>query len=100
MKNGRRPDTIEYGTGVVWLGKDEGVRVQAAQGQAVRATIRAKWVIAWHVAGGRIECMCVKVDLVPGSHFSMLATGAHGIGHKGSNLEFHTATTATAGSQP
>jgi hypothetical protein len=34
--------------------------------------------------------MCVKVDLVPGSHFWMLATGAHGIGHKGSNLDFHS----------
>ena len=33
--------------------------------------------------------MCVKVNLVPGSHFWMLATGAHGIGHKGSNLDFH-----------
>jgi hypothetical protein len=42
MKNGRRPDTIEYCTDVVWLGKDEGVRVQAAQDQAVRAAIRAK----------------------------------------------------------
>jgi hypothetical protein len=63
--------------------------VQAAQDQAVRATIRAKWIIAWHVAGGRVECMCVKVDLVPGSHFWMLATGAHGIWHKGSNLDFH-----------
>jgi hypothetical protein len=33
--------------------------------------------------------MCVKVDLMPGSHFWVLATGAHGIGHKGSNLDFH-----------
>jgi hypothetical protein len=33
--------------------------------------------------------MCVKVNLVPGSHFWVLATGAHGIGHKGSNLDFH-----------
>ena len=32
--------------------------------------------------------MCVKANLVPGSHFWMLATGAHGIGHKGSNLDF------------
>jgi hypothetical protein len=42
MRNGRRPDTTEYCTDAVWLGKDEGVRVQTAQGKAVRATIRAK----------------------------------------------------------
>jgi hypothetical protein len=29
--NGWRPATIEYCTDVVWLGKDEGVRVQAAR---------------------------------------------------------------------
>jgi hypothetical protein len=34
-----------------------------------------------------------KADLVPGSHFWMLATGAHGIGHKGSNLECHWGAT-------
>jgi hypothetical protein len=73
----------------IWLGKDEGLRVQAAQGKAVRATIQAKWIIAWHVQGGRAECMCVKVNLVPGHHFWLLATGAHGIGHKGPNLDFH-----------
>jgi hypothetical protein len=33
--------------------------------------------------------MCVKVNPVPGSHFWMLAAGAQGIGHKGSNLDFH-----------
>jgi hypothetical protein len=33
--------------------------------------------------------MCVKANLMPGPHFWMLATGAHGIGHKGSNLDFH-----------
>jgi hypothetical protein len=61
--------------------------VQAAQGKAVRAAIRAKWVIAWHVTGGRIECMCVKADLGPGSYFWMLATGAHGIGHKTQGIQ-------------
>ena len=88
-EKGRRPATIEYCTDVVWLAKDEGLRVQAAQGEAVRATAQAKWIVAWHVQGGRVECMCVKVNLVPGSHFWMLATGTHGIGHKGSNLDFH-----------
>jgi hypothetical protein len=33
--------------------------------------------------------MCAKVNPVPGPHFWMLATGAHGIGHRGSNLDFH-----------
>jgi hypothetical protein len=80
--NGWRPATIEYCTYAVWLGKDEGLRVKAAQGKAVRAAIQAKWIVAWHVQGGRVECMCVKVNPVPGSHFWMLATGAHGIGHK------------------
>jgi hypothetical protein len=45
--NGWRPATTEYCTDVVWLGKDDRVRVQAAQGKAVRATIRAKWIMEW-----------------------------------------------------
>ena len=88
--NGWRPATTEYCTDVEWLGEDEGLRVQAAQGKAVRAAIRAKWIIAWHVQGDRAECMCVKANLVPvvpGSHFWMLATGAHGIGHKAQRIQ-------------
>ena len=39
-EKGGRPATIEYCTDVVWLDKDEGLRVQgAAQGKAVRAAI-------------------------------------------------------------
>jgi hypothetical protein len=38
-ENGWRPAAIEYCTDVVWLGNDEGLRVQAVQGKAVRAAI-------------------------------------------------------------
>jgi hypothetical protein len=81
---GWRPATIEYCTDVVWLGEDEGLRVQAAQGKGApeQPYKPNKWIAAWHAQGGRVECMCVKVNLVPGPQFWVLATGAHGIGHK------------------
>ena len=86
------PNDSKYTCNLKMYGaNDDRYSVQAAQGSSVAATGICDWIICWNSEtpdGWVLKCMVTKALIIPGSMFYMIATGAEGIGYKGSPLSF------------
>jgi hypothetical protein len=82
----------KYGCNTYWYKEGESrYSVQAAKGDPSVATGITDWVICWSTEtkkGWVLVCTAVKSLIIPSSVFYMIATGAKGIGYKGSPLSF------------